>query len=132
MPTMAQPGPVSRETEAAVTWSVTINDLPNFGDFPEDVLERFADYRDDMYLALTLAEDMALASCTLSGGRMPGIGVNVDNEMVDITIRGNTKAVDFNQVIKESITRGPDQKTDQEVAQEYFDGLHTVDEGMEE
>lgn len=96
-----------------MSWSLTIDDLPNYGGpYPEE-LERIARDNiscvDDMYQALAICKARRFSSCVLSGGRtsVPEIA----DEICDISIRGMVVAKGVQEAIKDTLRFGPDETT---------------------
>jgi len=102
-----------------MSWSVTVNDIPNFGGFALGTQEFMSGqhpaYARDAELALKLAKEAGLKSATLSGMR-------TDNpyggdEIVDISVRGTPIYKDFLAEMSEIIRAGPG--ADSEMARHY-------------
>jgi len=92
-----------------MSWSVTVNNLPEYEDFPLDTQEFFASlhpsYPRDAATALTLAKQCGLRSATLSGCRTPN--PYGGDEIVDISVRGTPVYNDFLLEMREVIAAGP-------------------------
>src|SRR5713226_9108420 len=75
---------------STMSWSVTINNIPEYKGFDSDVIERMLTqhiaYPGDMQLALNLARQVGLKSCVLTGMHTPN--PYGGDEVVDISIRG--------------------------------------------
>lgn len=93
----------------SMSWSVTIDNLPEFKGLSEDVLSQMMSqhpmYPADMGQALKVARGAALKSCVLTGFRTPS--PYDQDEVVEITVRGMMKATDYVQAIKNAINTGP-------------------------
>lgn len=93
-----------------MSWSITINNLPEFPGFSAEVIEQMLtqhlQYPADMELALETACKAGLSTAVLSGGRTPN--PYGDDEVVDISVRGMSSALDFNAAMRRNIAAGPD------------------------
>lgn len=71
-----------------MSWSVTVNDLQDVTELPEDVLAKLADdnvyYAYDAKLAFTAAKTGGLTSATLSGGRTPSPYGGPDSVVISV------------------------------------------------
>lgn len=94
-----------------MSWSVTINNLQEYEGFSTEVIEQMLtqnpQYPADMEIALDAARRSGISSGVLSGGRTPN--PYGDDEVVNISIQGMGKAVDFNTAMRRIIDSGPDQ-----------------------
>jgi hypothetical protein len=94
-----------------MSWSITINNLPDYAGFTTDVIEQMLTqhmaYPADMALALEVARKAGLASASLSGGRTPN--PYGDDEVVIITVTGMGAAQDFESAMRRNIAAGPDE-----------------------
>jgi hypothetical protein len=108
-------------------WSITINDLAKFEGFTEEQEKFFEEqhpmYGQDSALALELAKQSELASCTLSGGRTPD-PYRPDNEHIIITVIGFNRVTDFVGGMKDIINNGPDAvPSDLDTAKKFHEHL---------
>lgn len=105
-----------------VSWSVTVNNIPEFEGFDLKTEEYFASqhpaYPRDAVFAATTAKAIGLKSATLSGGRTPN--PYGGDEIVDVSIRGTPIYNDFLQEMREIVTRGPGEGS---VLAEHFSAL---------
>lgn len=96
-----------------MSWSLTIDDLPNYPGPSLDDFERIARDNvscvDDMLAAMSLASQRGLASCVLTGGRTPT--PTSDDEIIDISIRGMAVAQELRTAILDALKSGPDDST---------------------
>jgi hypothetical protein len=96
-----------------MSWSVTINNLPEFKGFDADVIESMMSqhiaYPQDMMTALEMARKTGLKSAVLTGMRTPN--PYGGDEVIDISVRGMVEATDFNAMMRRIIEHGPDETT---------------------
>lgn len=92
-----------------MSWSITVNNLQEYEDFPLETQEFFASlhpsYPRDATNALAVAKLCGLRSATLSGGRTPN--PYGGDEIVDVSIRGTPIYIDFLSEMREIIATGP-------------------------
>jgi hypothetical protein len=97
-----------------MSWSVTVNDIPAYEDFPLELQEFFASqhpsYPRDAYMALTIAKVLGLRSATLTGMRTPN--PYGGDEIVDVSVRGTPLYKDFLLEMREIIASGIDADSD--------------------
>lgn len=117
-----------------MSWSITINDLPSFEGYTEDQEKFFAEqhhlYAQDAGLALEVAQQSNLASCTLSGGRTPD-PYHVGDEHVAISIVGFKQSPDFIGSMRNIINQGPDDSVTEASAKrlaDYLERVHAAEE----
>lgn len=96
-----------------MSWSITINNLPEFKGFSAEVIEQMMTqhiaYPHDMKTALEMARKTGLKSAVLTGMRQPN--PNGGDEVIDISVRGMAEAIDFNAAMRSIIEHGPDEAT---------------------
>jgi hypothetical protein len=94
-----------------MSWSVTINNLPEFKGFDADLVEKMMTqhiaYPGDMLLALEVARKAHLKSAVLTGMRQPN--PYGGDEVIDISVKGMAEAIDFQSEMKRILQHGPDQ-----------------------
>lgn len=99
----------SRPLATKMSWSITINNLPEFEGLPPEVVEQMITqhiaYPGDMQIALTAARRAGFKSCVLTGGRTPN--PYGGDEVVDISIRGMLEATDFQKEMNKILKAGP-------------------------
>jgi len=92
-----------------VSWCVTVNNIPEYTEFPVETQEFFAgihpSYPRDAIQALALAKLCGLKSATLSGCRTPN--PYGGDEIVDVSVRGTPIYNDFLSEMREIIATGP-------------------------
>lgn len=92
-------------------WSVTINNLAEFGDFDDESLLKLSEqnekYQGDAKSLLAFAKAHNLGSCTLAGGRTPN-PYKPGEESVSFSIMAYSEAQDFNAQTLDNIRQGPD------------------------
>jgi hypothetical protein len=97
-----------------MSWSVTVNNIPDYEDFPIEQEEFFTSlhpsYARDAVYALTIAKTIGLKSATLSGSRTPN--PYGGDEIVVVSIMGTPIYNDFIQEMKEIIRAGPGPESD--------------------
>jgi hypothetical protein len=97
-----------------MSWSITVNNLPEYEDFPLDIMERMLTqhvaYPMDMRIALQAAKRAGLMSATLAGARTPN--PYGPNEVVTITITGHSVARDFFTEMTKLVTQAEQAKDD--------------------
>lgn len=103
-----------------MSWSVTINNLDEFGGFDHATVEYMITqhplYYQDMMLALEVARKAGLKSAALTGMRT--VSPYGEDEVVDISVRGMVTGTDFQKSIRDAIAAGPGhQPSAEEVAE---------------
>jgi hypothetical protein len=103
-----------------MSWSFTVNADRPMTRIPEtlaaDMARAHPLYPDDMQQALDLANKLGLPTFTCAGMRMP-TPYN-DDEVVDVSVRGMTKARKFNEAMREVVLSGPETGGDSTVFHE--------------
>lgn len=101
-------------------WSVTVENLQDFGKFTLETEEYFASqhpaYPRDAQLALDIARASGLKSAALSGGRTPS--PYGGDEIVLISVSGSASNSDFVSEMRGVIAAGPDPGSD--IARHYL------------
>jgi len=102
-----------------MSWSVTVNNVPQYEKLEVETEEFFASqhpsYPRDAGAALVLAKLAGLKSATLCGARTPN--PYGGDEIVDISVRGTPVYQDFLSEMQEIIRQGPDAGSD--IARHY-------------
>lgn len=97
-----------------MSWSITVNNIPEFEGFDLDTQEYFASqhasYPRDANDALIVARMLGLKSATLCGARTPN--PYGGDEIVDVSVRGTPIYQDFLGEMQEIIRQGPDAGSD--------------------
>lgn len=96
-----------------MSWSITVDNLQSYPNFPPDIQEQFASqhpsYPRDADEALVMAKLLGLKSATLCGGRTPNPYTGED--IVDVSVRGTPSNSDFLSEMKAIIESGPDEES---------------------
>lgn len=97
-----------------MSWSVTVNDIDSYQDFPLELQEFFVSqhpsYPRDATTALAMAKLLGLKSATLTGMRTPN--PYGGDEIVDVSVRGTPLYQDFLHEMREIIAAGIDNESD--------------------
>ena len=109
------------------SWSITVNDLDQIEELPEDIFLKAcgedAELQSDAHSAFISAKERGLVSATISGGRTPSPYGGPDTVVITVVgfnNRNEGHAVppitgrDFNSTMVSTILAGPDEETEPE------------------
>ncbi len=119
-----------------MSWSITINDLDQIEELPDELYDKACrdntDYYGDANAAFNLAKQAGLVSATISGGRTPSPYGGPDTVVVSVVGFNNRNvghavppiaARDFNGTVLSNILSGPDDDRSDEAIEDMADHL---------
>lgn len=126
------------------SWSITVNDLDQIEELPEDIFLKAcgedAELQSDAHSAFISAKERGLVSATISGGRTPSPYGGPDTVVISIVgfnNRSEGHAIppitgrDFNSTMVSTILAGPDEETEPENDEDdgYLSGRQPYPDG---